>query len=250
MVEEIYVKIAAQEVFTLWGIPITNTLITSWVVMIVLIALALLLRRQIAMVPGLVQAAVESVFEPALDYMASVLEHRRLAERLFPFLMTLFLFILVANWIKFVPGIGSIVVEHAGHSVPLLRTVTTDLNVTLALALIAFFVIEAVGIASIGALRYAGKFVNFTSPLAFLIGIVELISEFVRIIAFSFRLFGNIFAGKVLILVVTFFVPFVMPVPVMAFEVLVGFIQAAIFAILTLFFIKLAITDPHEGHEH
>ena len=97
----------------------------------------------------------------------------------------------------------------------------------------------------LGALKYASKFISFKSPLSFVIGIIELISEMARIITFSFRLFGNIFAGKVLILVLMAFVPLILPVPLLAFEVFVGFIQAAIFALLTLFFIKIAVEEPH-----
>ena len=121
----------------------------------------------------------------------------------------------------------------------------------LALAIIAFVVIEAVGMRRFGFFRYMNRFFPFgafrhgasSGLLALLVGLIELVSEFIRLISFSFRLFGNIFAGEVLIAVMLFFVPYVIPVPFMAFEVFVGFIQAAIFAMLTLFFIKLAVTE-------
>jgi F-type H+-transporting ATPase subunit a len=115
----------------------------------------------------------------------------------------------------------------------------------LAFAIIAFLTIEMAGIVALGTFRYLGKFFNFHSPLAFIIGIIELISEIARLISFSFRLFGNIFAGKTLIVVIMFFVPYLVPVPLLAFEVFVGFIQAFIFSVLTLFFIKLAVATPH-----
>ena len=98
---------------------------------------------------------------------------------------------------------------------------------------------------SLGFMKYGSKFINFSSPLAFLIGIIELISELARLVSFSFRLFGNIFAGKTLLVIAIFFAPFVLPVPILAFELFVGVIQAFIFAVLTLFFIKLAIQEPH-----
>jgi F-type H+-transporting ATPase subunit a len=135
--------------------------------------------------------------------------------------------------------------EHDGHFTPFLYPANTDLNITLAFAIIAFLTIEFAGFATIGFFKYAGKFINFSSPLAFIIGIIELISELARLISFSFRLFGNIFAGKTLLVVIMFFVPYVVPVPLIAFEVFVGFIQAFIFSILTLFFIKLAAAEPH-----
>ena len=114
------------------------------------------------------------------------------------------------------------------------------------LAILSFLVIEVSGIVAIGAWRYGGKFLNFRHGfIGFFVGIIEFFSELARIVSFSFRLFGNVFAGEVLILVVTFFLPFIAPVPVMMFEIFVGFVQAAIFALLTLFFIKLAIAEPH-----
>jgi F-type H+-transporting ATPase subunit a len=116
---------------------------------------------------------------------------------------------------------------------------------TIALAIIAFVAIELAGVLLIGLWKYAGKFINFSSPLNFLIGIIELFSELARLVSFSFRLFGNIFAGKTLLLVTMFFVPLIIPVPILAFELFVGFIQAFIFAVLTLFFVKLATEAPH-----
>ena len=111
--------------------------------------------------------------------------------------------------------------------------------------MVAFVAIELAGVTLLGFFKYVGKFVNFKSPLAFIIGIIELLSEMARLISFSFRLFGNIFAGKTLLMVVMFLAtPYVLPVPLIAYELFVGFIQAFIFAILTLFFIKLAIEEP------
>jgi F-type H+-transporting ATPase subunit a len=154
------------------------------------------------------------------------------------------------NWLGLLPGVTSIGIfeEHEGvrHLIPFFYPAATDLNITIAFALIAFVTIEVAGVAAIGVWRYAGKFFNFHSPLGFAIGLIEFVSELVRLVAFSFRLFGNIFAGKVLLLVVmALATPYVVPVPLMAYELFVGFIQAFIFAILTLYFIKLAITEPH-----
>ena len=156
------------------------------------------------------------------------------------------MFIFTANIIEFTPGIGSIGWTHGdGEFIPLLRSMNTDMNTTLALTIIAFVVIEVVGVATLGFLRYGKKFVNLSSVLGFMVGIIELFSEVARLVSYSFRLFGNIFAGEVMILVIQHFVPMVLPVPIMLFEVFVGFIQAAIFALLTLFFVKIAITEAH-----
>ena len=251
MKEGIHIKLAAERVGELWGIPITNTLVTAWLVMAVLAVLAVLIGRAVTMVPGKTQTFVEVLFGGVLDYMEETLESKSLARKFFPLIMTIFLFILFGNLMGLLPIVSSIgVLGGGGHGeehafTALFRPINTDLNVTLALAIIAFYVIEITGIAVLGFLKYAGKFVNFKSIIGFLVGIIELISEVARLISFSFRLFGNIFAGKVLILVALFFVPYFLPVPLLLFEVMVGVIQAAIFALLTLFFIKMAVTEAH-----
>ena len=185
----------------------------------------------------------------AYDYVKETLESDTLAKRYFPILATLFFFILAANWIGLLPGVTSIgywaMSQGETKLIPFLYPVNTDLNVTVALAIVAFVTIEVAGILALGVFKYGSKFINFKSPLAFFIGIIELISEISRLLSFSFRLFGNIFAGKTLILVAIFFMPLVLPVPIMAFELFVGFIQAVVFAMLALVFIKLAVAEPH-----
>ena len=247
----IHIALSAERLGELWGIPITNTLITSWVVILMLSVFAFFIGRSLQLVPSKIQVLLETTFEFVITYIEETLESRKLAVLFFPYMMTLFLFIFVANVIEFTPGIGSIgffhEVDGSKEFTPLFRSVNTDLNVTLALAIISFLTIEITGIVVIGFLKYFGKFVNVRSVLGFFIGIIELVSEIARLISFSFRLFGNIFAGEVLILIVISFVPIFVPVPLMLFEVFVGFVQAVIFSILTLFFIKIAIT-PMEEH--
>lgn len=244
----IHVALAAERVGEFFGLPITNTLVMSWTVMGLFILVALFVRRNVSLVPGRLQTALEMVFGFAYDYIEGILGSRDLARRFFPLLATTFLFIWIANALEFTPGIGSIVVHHGEESVPLLRSVNTDLNMTLALTLIAVLVIEFTGMIALGFFRYWGKFFTLRSPVATVVGLIEFVGEIARVISFSFRLFGNIFAGEVLIAVVAFFVPYILPVPLMAFEMFVGVVQAAIFTLLLLFFIKMAITDPHEAH--
>lgn len=260
--DSIHASIVAEHIGEWAGIPITNTLIMSWVVLAVLIAGVLVVRTRLALFPGKAQVFLELLIGTAYDYVEEVLESKEVARKFFPFLMTIFLFILTANMLEFIPGVGSIgffVEPHTvgagesahGEFIPLLRSLATDLNMPLALAIIAFVVVEVAGMRQFGPFRYMSRFVPLgafrhgigAGMLALLVGVIELVSEFIRLISFSFRLFGNIFAGEVLIAVALFFVPYVIPVPFMAFEVFVGFIQAAIFAMLTLFFIKLAITE-------
>ncbi len=237
----------------IFGIPLTSTMVTAWLTMGLLIVFAIVMRHKYTLIPSRIQLITEVVVGGVYDYIAEVLESKVLAKRFFPLLMTIFIFILAMNWIGLLPGVDAVGLytqdthntEAAPSLIPFLHPVHTDLNMTIALAIIAFFAIELSGVLIIGLFKYAGKFINFSSPLNFLIGIIELFSELARLISFSFRLFGNIFAGKTLLLIAMFFVPFILPVPILAFELFVGFIQAFIFAVLTLFFIKLAIAEPH-----
>ncbi|MEK7462078.1 MAG: F0F1 ATP synthase subunit A [Patescibacteria group bacterium] len=225
--------------------PITATLITVWIVMVLLTVLAFVIRKNLSLVPGKLQSVAETIIGGGYDYVHEVLGDKKITDKYFPIIATIFIFILGINWVGLIPGVGAIGSYHDGHLVPWLYPGATDLNITIGLTLVAFFTIEIAGVLAMGFWKYAGKFINFKSPMAFLLGLMELISELARLIAFSFRLFGNIFAGKTLLLVGMFFVPYLLPVPIYAYELFVGLIQALVFAILTLFFIKLAIEEPH-----
>lgn len=244
----VHVALSAEHLGEFAGVPITNTLVTSWIVVALLIAIAFVAGRKISMLPGRFQTALEGAFGFFYDYIESTLGSRELARKFFPLLATTFIFIWIANAIEFTPGIGSITYETAHGAVPLLRSVNTDLNMTLALTLIAVLVIEVSGILALGFFKYFNKFFTLKSPIASVVGIIEFVSELARVVSFSFRLFGNIFAGEVLIAVVAFFVPYLLPVPLMGFEMFVGAVQAAIFTLLMLFFIKMAITAHDEAH--
>jgi len=242
---DFHITIAPEKITELWGLPITNTLITSWVVMAILILFAIFFSRKISLTPGRVQNFIEAIFEYVLDFMEETFGDKKLARTFFPLITTLFLFIWLGNWMEFLPGFHSIgLTGECDKSVcaPLFRSMNTDLNVTIALAIISFVVIQVAGFRYLGPLSYLKKFFDFSGPLNFFIGVIELVSEIARLISFSFRLFGNIFAGEILILLITALIPLALPVPLMAFELFIGFIQAAIFALLTLFFIKIAIT--------
>ncbi len=248
--KSVHVVLKAEEVASVYGFPITNSLIMTLMASAILLGFSVLFSRKLALIPGKLQTAVEWMFESALNYMAETLESEKLARKFFPLIMSIFLFIFVANMLAFLPGVGSIFVDHAGAHVPLLRAPAADLNMTLALAIIAFLVIEITGVAILGFFKYWSKYVNFSSPVNFVVGIIELLSNVGRLISFSFRLFGNVFAGEVMIAVAVFFVAWLLPVPLIAFEVFVGFIQAVVFSMLTLFFIKLSIMEPHGAESH
>lgn len=253
--EGISVKLSPYVVGHIGGMPITATLITTWLAMVILFVLAFMVRKNLRAIPGKLQNIFELMIGGAYDYVAETLESKTLAHKYFPVLMTIFLFLLVMNLVGLLPGVTSIG-YYAGHGseshfIPFLYPPATDLNITIAFAVVAMFVIEFAGIAALGVWKYGGKFLTFKGKtfaerlLNFAVGIIELISEIGRLVSFSFRLFGNIFAGKTLLTVAIFFVPLFLPVPILAYEVFVGFIQAGVFAFLTLIFIKLAVAEPH-----
>jgi F-type H+-transporting ATPase subunit a len=135
--------------------------------------------------------------------------------------------------------------------VPLFHEISSDLNTALSLALISFFVVEFSGVLTLGVLKYGSKFVNFKGgTMGFIIGLLEIIGNLARLVSLSFRLFGAIFAGEVLLMVIAAFLPYLVPVPLMAFEMFIGLLQAGIFAILTLAYIKLAVEEPHGAGTH
>lgn len=248
--EGISVHLAPYVLGTAFGVPITATIATAWLAMFVLIAIAVTVFARLSSIPGKFQSSFELMIGGAYDYVADVLGDPARARMYFPVIMTIFVFVLTMNWLGLFPGVTSVgFFEGHGadaHFTPLFYPPAADLNITVAIAIVAFFTIEIAGVLAIGFYRYAGKFFNFSSPLAFAIGIIEFMSELARLISFSFRLFGNIFAGKVMLLVIMFLAtPYVLPVPLMAYELFVGLIQAFIFAILTLYFIKLATEEPH-----
>ena len=185
--------------------------------------------------------------------MDSVLGDRHKSEKYLPLVTTIFLFVLVSNWLGLLPGVGSIFVRviEDGHetSAPLFRAAAADLNFTLALGIIAVVSVNLIGILALGIRKHTGKFFDFSNPINFFVGILELISEFAKIVSFSFRLFGNIFAGEVLLTIVAFLVPYLIPLPFLFLETFVGFIQAFVFAMLALVFIAIA-TAEHGAEEH
>ncbi len=242
------ISLRAETVFYLGAWPVTNTVLLAFVAVVLLAVIAVAIRRRMAMVPGMLQNVAEAVMEGALGMMDDVLGTRERSEKYFPLVFTIFIFVVTSNWLGLVPGVTSIVVGHGADATPLLRSPASDLNFTLAVALIAVTMVNVFGAAMMGLKHRASVFFNFKSPIGFFVGILELISEFARIVSFTFRLFGNVFAGEVLLAIMALLVPYVVPLPFMFLEVFVGFIQAFIFGMLTLVFIALA-TTPHEGED-
>jgi F-type H+-transporting ATPase subunit a len=243
------IVIQAEELFRLGSFPVTNTLLLSLLTFGTLTATGVAFSRRIKTIPGSFQNFIEFAFESMLNFINTILHNRAKTEKYFPIIATVFFFILVSNWLGLLPGVGSIVYHglHEGKAadIPFLRSPASDLNFTIALALISVISVNILGVAAIGFAKHFKKFFNFSGPIVFFVGILEFISEIAKIISFSFRLFGNVFAGEVLLTIVVFLVPYFVPVPFFMLEVFVGFIQALVFAVLTTVFIGMATIEHH-----
>lgn len=239
---DLHISIAAEEIGKLGPITVTNSMLTSWIVVAVLAFLFIKLSKSVKEIPSVKQLLVELPVE--MIYLLCRSIAGRKTRIFFPYIAVFFLFILAANWSGLVPGVGAILVKTHEGAVPLLRAPTADLNLTFALALVSVGLIQYQGLKSLG-LKYLGKFFSLKPAKAF-IGFLELISELSKILSFSFRLFGNIFAGEVLLLVIAVLVPVLAPVPFYGLELFVGFIQALVFSMLTLVFFNLATVGHSE----
>ncbi|MBI4252617.1 F0F1 ATP synthase subunit A [Candidatus Uhrbacteria bacterium] len=244
------ISIAAEPIAHIGTFPVTNSMVVAWVMSVVLIAFGWLASRSAVLVPRGIQNTFEAILDLLLKMVDGVTKNRAQSKKIFPLIATIFLFVLAVNWAGLLPGMGGavgVLEEHEGKPIIIsfIRATSADLNFTLALALISVVTVQVIGIASIGFFKYAGKFVNFSSPINFFVGILEMISEVAKLVSFSFRLFGNIFAGEVLLTVMSFLVPYIIPLPFLALEVFVGFIQALVFAMLTLVFLKMGMEEAH-----
>ena len=265
------ISLVAEKIFTLGPLPVTNSLLTTWLGVILTSFLFILGMRKKSIIPHGTQVVLESIYTFFLNLCENVLGEKKLAEKAVPFIATLFIFVFTTNIFEVIPGVGSIGFfehqeiqaqeipspeiqnehtqeENAERFIPLFRPGSADLNLTVALALISVITVQVVGLKTLG-FGYLKKFFNFSNPINFFVGILELISEFAKIISFSFRLFGNIFAGEVLLTVILMLVPYFVPIPFYGLELFVAVIQAFVFAMLTLVFMKIAMTS-HSGEEH
>ena len=264
-------QLPAEVVFHLFGFPITNSIVATWLTIIVLVGLSYAVTRRMKLVPGRRQMAFEFLVGWVYDLCQSVAGEEK-GRRFFPVVATIFLFVAFNAWLALLPGFGSITIHTAHGEAHLLRPANTDINTPLGLALMSFAIVLFFGLKDLG-FRYLVQYFNVV-PIArgfgqlirgkvgaglsgILIGIIhlfvsvlELLSMFIRIVSFTFRLFGNMTAGEILLLIVVFLVPWLVALPFYGLELLVGFVQALIFAGLTLVFLTLATTAHGEGSSH
>ncbi len=226
---------------------ISSTILTMWIVMILLMLLAFLATRRMKLVPGGVQNAIEWAYEFGMDFTGGFGGDG--TRRYYPIFAAFFVLILACNWSGLIPPIGSI---------PQLRAPTSDVNVTIGLAVVSFAIFEGEGFRRCGARAYLSKFFPIgefrhglgTGLLAMYVGFIELFLEFVKPVVLAMRLFGNIYGGEVALAVITALTLAVFPVALMGLELLLNLIQALIFSILTLVFILMAVEshEPQEAH--
>jgi len=260
-------ELPAETVFHLFGIPIANSVIAAWLTIIVLVGFCYLATRRMKLVPGRLQAVFEFALGSLLKFCQNVAGDEN-GRRFFPAVATIFLFVAFNAWLALLPGFGSITVHTAEGEVHLLRPANTDINMPLALALMSFVFVEYFGLRSRG-IRYLGKFINIggflsslrhilrgrvkaglsgliTGAINIFVGFLESLSELVRIVSFTFRLFGNMTAGEILLLIAMFLIPWLFALPFYGLELLVGFVQALIFGGLTLVFLTVAVASHEE----
>ena len=275
----VHVPLAAEKIFSIGPVPITNSIIFTWLVTVVLIAFAYFATRKIERVPQGLQNIAEIMVD-GLNSLVSSITPPHKTKAFLPIVATFFFFILFGNYLGLLPGVGSIGFweEHQsetthevsqtskdGHAastndeqstindtrtfVPYLRAMNSDLNTTMALAIVSVIVTHYFAIKYLGVGSYIGKFLSL-NPIFLFVGLLELIGEFTKVASLSFRLFGNIYAGEVLLTTATTSIfAYVAPIPFYFLEFLVAFVQALIFAMLTLVFMVI-LTEKHAEGGH
>ena len=262
--------LAAPALFEVLGLPITNTMLAGWITVIFLVLVSWLITRRIKLVPGRLQAIFEFILGWVYDFCKSV-AGEEYGRKFFPVICTIFLFVAFNAWLSLIPGFASIEIIVHGHHYELLRGANTDVNTPLAIALVSFVFVEYYGLKTLG-IKYLRKFINvggffksvghvfkgrvkqgltglFSGFVDMFVGGLETLSEFIRIVSFTFRLFGNMTAGEILIMVAAFLIPMAIGWAVYGLELFIGFIQALVFSGLTLAFASMAVTS-HDEESH
>jgi F-type H+-transporting ATPase subunit a len=263
----------AEPIVHVGGFPITNALITSWAAVLIIVALAVAIRMSIKTIPGKLQHAFEIFIEGALSIGDQVTNSRKITERVFPIAASIFFFVLINNWLGIFPLTSFGIIEHNAF-IPFIRSGTADINTTVALAVISVIGANIFGIVAIGGWKMFNKYINVMSlvnaikkikkeptalvvaPVQLFVGLIEIIGEIAKVASLSFRLFGNVFAGEVLLASIAGIMAYGAPVPFLFLEIMVGFVQAFIFGMLTIVYFTIAASDhdehdeSHDAHGH
>lgn len=243
------VALAAEKLGQIGPLPITNSLITTWLVVAILLGFAFAATRKVAPIPTPLQNFAEFLVESLRNMVESVAHEK--TKVFFPIIASFFFFIIVGNYLGLLPGVGTIgyteTVKDHEVFIPLFRSINSDINTTLALALVSVITTHYFAIRYLGVGAYLKKWFPI-SPIMLFVGLIELAGEFTKIISLSFRLFGNIYAGESVLFTASHkLFAFIVPIPFLSLEIIVGFVQALVFSMLTLAFMVI-LTEKHEAH--
>jgi len=239
-------------IFSVFGFGVSNTLLATLLTDIAILLFVYFGVKNLSLFPKKVQTFFEMGFEYFYTLTEQVAGSR--VGVIFPWVMTFFLFIFLSNLLGLIPGFGTIgffhEVDGTRKLVPLFKATTADFNTTLGLATVSLVATHALGIKYTGIKEYLSRFFSL-NPIFLFVGFLELISEFTKLFSLSFRLFGNIFAGEVVIGTITGMLAFIAPLPFMLLELIVALVQALVFSLLTMVFMSI-LTTSHavEGGEH
>lgn len=236
------VSFAAEPIFNIGNFAVTNAFLDTILVDSLIVGLIVAVRKRLSLVPGKLQTIVESLISEFYSITESVAGKNAL--KIFPFFMTFFIFILLANWTGLIPGVTAIGIKEGHELIPLLRPATSDFNVTLGLALVSVVATHILSIKTVGIADYLSRYFSL-NPINLFIGFLEIISEITKIISLSFRLFGNIFAGEIVLGTVSTMFAVLFPLPFLMLEVVVGLVQALVFSMLTMAFMAILMTPHH-----
>lgn len=245
-------SLAPEVLFSVASFPVTNTVLNTLFVDSVIIGSILALKNKIKEIPGVFQNIIEMLLETFYSFVESVAGKN--TQKIFPYVVSFFIFILISNWSGLLPGVGTIGFwetgeHHEKHLVPLIRNATSDLNVTFALALISLVATHMLGIKTVGIKDYLSRYFSW-NPINMYVGLLEIVSEITKVISLSFRLFGNIYAGEFVLITISSLFAFGFPVPFLLLEIIVGLVQALVFSLLTMVFMSMIMTSHNvEAHE-
>ncbi len=248
----IHVSIEAEPLFAIGPFEFTNSMVGALMASVILLLAASYFIRRAHLVP----TRMQSLIEMPIEWITGIVSGSTTRWRGYAgLILALFLMILVANWVGLLPGVGTIgLIHHTDHGeelIPLIRPASADLNFTLGLAIVAFIVFVWWGVRINGVRGYLRELVGEPVYMAPLMFPIHLISELSRLISLSMRLFGNVFAGEVLLATMIALAPIIVPAVFLGLEAVFGFVQALVFALLTMTYISLAIAEHHAGgHGH
>jgi F-type H+-transporting ATPase subunit a len=237
---ELNIALSPDILFYIGNFPVSNTFFWSLVVTIFLIVIFVSVGQNMKNKPSGLQNIIEMLIEGAYSFVDSVTGSTVKTRRIFPLVATMFIFVLVSNLAVYIPGQAAFTINRGDSVLSIFRAVMSDYGLVLVMTLIAVITTQIVAIYVSGPFRYIGKFLNFRSPLKFFLGIMDLVGELAKVVSLSFRLFGNVFAGEILGMVMLFLAPFFVPLPFMFLGLLTAVVQAFVFAMLTLVFVSMS----------